>query len=586
MCGILGINERNEDLIKRAAALFPYRGPDWFGMSSDDHATLGHHRLAIIDLDPRANQPMSDESGDTSVIFSGEIYNFLEIKKELIKKRYVFRTESDTEVLLNAYKEWGVDLVEHIDGMFAAAFYDRAGSLLVLLTDRENMKPIFYTFERGVFAFASELKGVAKMLKEKNIPLTLDQSALKLYFVFGYVPVPRTLYREIHRLAKRTCITFDLKARTLEERVYAPEKPIALGEEALRALIEKKIEAHLIADVPVGVLFSGGTDSSLIVAVLHKLGVNLKTFSLRIEGRAEDRKYFEAIAKHLNISPHIWDFGVQEFDSVYEEVMREMDDPIADNSLVPTHFIAKKAREEVTVVLSGEGGDEFFYGYSRSFILNRMNRHVDAKLGISEHLFFALPSFKAKNKLFEKLFIVLRRPIAFYLLTMTPARDFLTLGAWLAAKQEIVGRHIPPSSFDPELYLENDLLRKTDIATARVSLEGRVPLLDKDIVAAARGSVELPHSGILKPYLKKVLSHYLPPELVYRGKMGFGLKLATFFHQSPHIARDLPAAVTYLKKHGLLDARTPSTELLMKKHMQYAWQLIVLYHALKNTEEL
>ena len=264
--------------------------------------------------------------------------------------------------------------------------------------------------------------------------------------------------------------------------------------------------------------------------------------------------------------------------------MQEMDDPLADNSLLPTHFIAKKAREHVTVVLSGEGGDEFFYGYPRSFILNRMNGKLDARLGISERLYFALPPFRAKNKLVEELFILLRGPIAFYLLTMTPARDFLTQSAWLLAKHEIVGQHISPASFDAELYLDNDLLRKTDMATARVSLEGRMPLLDKDIVAAAQGSVGLPSSGILKPYLKKVLSHYLPPELVYRGKMGFGLKLATFFRQSPHIARDLPKAVSYLKERGLLDVAVPSTAVLMERYMQYSWQLIVLYRALRTVE--
>lgn len=588
MCGIIGINESNEGLVRKAAQRFCYRGPDASGFFSDERVTLGHHRLAIVDLDARANQPMADDMGTVEVVFNGEIYNFKELRAEL-EQKYTFRTTSDTEVLLYAYREWGSTMACRLQGMFALGIYDMTQGKIILMRDHAGIKPLYYYAHDGVMVFASELKGVVAALRAKNIHPVLDEKALDLYFVFGYIPSPYSIYIGVRKLERASLLEYDLALKKIiRQETYKSEYARVQSKEEYAALLEKKILAHLAADVPVGVFFSGGTDSSLVVSVLHKYGINLETFSIGIDYKTDDGFYFRKIAEHLGITSHVFDFTIAEFDRVYEPVMSRMDEPTSDNSIFPTYFVSAKAAEHVKVVLSGEGGDEYFYGYPRSLVLHGLNgygEYFDRRVSVIDLLFFLTPSYTAKNYFFERLFRLCRMPYSYYLLAMSPSRDNMSLRQWRLAKKEIRGRNIRPMALDQELYLENDLLRKTDFATSYASIEGRVPLLDIEIIQNAKKfEVEKLTGGVLKAFLKSILAEYLPAELVYRNKSGFGTNMQRNFEQSQYLKKDLETALIYLAKKNICCFSRHRMDAYMKRYPNYCFALISLYYALHNTE--
>lgn len=584
MCGLIGMNGRNEELIRHAAGLISYRGPDYTGVYVDDQVTLGHNRLAILDLDPRSNQPMCDDTQRIYTIFNGEIYNFKEIRKKL-EHKYHFRTTSDTEVLMYAYREYGKDMASHLHGMYAFVVYDLDKQKIFIFRDHAGIKPLYYFHINGVFAFGSELKGLLDIAQQKKISLNLDQKAIDTYLVFGYVPSPSTLYKGVYKLEASSCLEFDIKENSIIsiEKFTPAVKPVSTEAE-FEQVIKDKILTHLIADVPVGVFFSGGTDSSLIASVLHEAGVDLETFSIRMEGKQEDEKHFTEISKHLKLKSNVYDFTIKEFDEVYYEVMNLMDDPIFDSSLFPTYFVSKKAAEKVKVVLSGEGGDEFFYGYQRDFVLSRLNSKSDYELDLIDKVYFALPSFKAKNKLFEKVCAFFGKPFSYYLVGMSTSRDAAGVERWKLSKDEFKNRKLKPLDIDKKLYLENVLLRKTDAATSYVSIEGRVPLLDPAIIGNAH-QFESSYlaGGILKSFLKKMLARYIPEHLVYRGKSGFGMNMITKFKKSQYLRGDLTRAVEYLNAKKLLNMDIQNNyDYYIAKYPNFCFSLITLYYSLKN----
>lgn len=584
MCGIIGINEKDEKLILDSGEGFKYRGPDATAFFSDDFVTLGHHRLAIVDLDTRSSQPMSDDSGKIWIVFNGEIYNFKAVKERLANT-YQFKTTSDTEVLIYAYKEWGLKMTEHVKGMFALAIYDQEAQKIILLRDHAGIKPLCYYAKDGVFVFASEIKGVLKALNLKNIFPKIDHKMVDLYFTLGYLPTPYTLYENVHKLPKRSYLEYDLRTKTVtrQGQYQAVYNRVVNSEEYIK-LIEQKILDHLIADVPVGVFFSGGTDSSLIVAVLHKYKINLETFSIKINYKSDDARHFSEISKLLELKYHVFDFDVAELDQIYEEVMTKIDEPSFDNSIFPTYFVSKKAAGKVKVVLSGEGGDEIFYGYPRSQILYRLNKYPDYRVSFFDYLYLWLPAFKAKNRLFEKLFLLLKKPIS-YLLVSGVSRDRATIAQWRQLKGELRARRLKPLQFDQELYLENDLLRKIDFATSYTSIEGRVPLLDVDIMNNS-GVVEDEKlaGGVLKAFLKKMLARYLPAESVYRSKSGFGVDIGGLFKQSQFLGHDLAKALVFLEENKIYRVGNKNIDFLIRKYPHLCFAIVSLYRSILNNK--
>lgn len=589
MCGIIGINERNESLVTESAKLFCYRGPDAFGLFADEDITLGHNRLSIIDLDARSTQPMWDEAGEVAIVFNGEIFNFKELKEKLSPK-YNFRTTSDTEVLLYLYREYGEEMGIHLDGMYAFAIYDKRNRRVYLFRDHAGIKPLYYTFRDGLFAFSSEIKGLTHVLREKYREVPLNQEGIDMYKVLGYIPSPATLYKDIWKLERSSFLVFDLENKKIEKMAsFVPMVKEIYDIEKFAETIEQSILNSLIADVPVGVFFSGGTDSSLVAAVLHKHNIDLETFSIRMAGKGEDEKYFNEIVKHLSLKSKVFSFGVKEFDEIYHELMEKVDEPLSDSSLFPTYYISKQAARSVKVVLSGEGGDEYFYGYPRSKTLASFDQSKrDYCITALDRLYFITPPFFGKNRLFERLFQLAGQPVSYYLVHMSPGRDLAILKEWKRTKEEFQKKDVLPMEFDPIFYLENGPLRKTDLTTSYNSIEGRVPLLNPNIILNAPNFANTHlEGGVLKASLKKILTNYLPAELVYRGKSGFGMDMRTYFLGSKYLKDDLYVAVKFLSDRGVVDLKWKEGDIekAIEKYPNFCLSLISLFYVMKNNEK-
>lgn len=519
MCGIIGTSWAAEQGVREAAATFAYRGPDDFGLFMDGRVTLGHDRLSIVDLDPRSNQPMADEKGGIYIVFNGEIYNHQEIRKALDGK-YSFHTTSDTETLLYAYREYGDSLGEYLRGMFSFVIYDAPRHKLVAFRDHAGIKPLYYFYDGEKFAFASELKGIVHALRKEKIELAQDLSAYHAYAAHGYIPSPRTLYRKVQKLERGHMAVFDLESKKIDIKPYKKHSSAVSNVEAFQKQIEDRVLDHLMADVPVGVFFSGGTDSSMIVSILHAHGIDLAAFSVAMQEKKEDQRYFEQVSQHLGVRSHVFSFGPKEFMETYEQVMSRVDDPIADGSIFPTYFISEKASKQVKVVLSGEGGDEYFYGYHRQHVLKGM-RWKKSFLG---KLVDTCSRYGGGVPWLRKVYAAIGDIAGFYLYDMSPFSGQLSKEACIAGRKTLEALGGKPIDIDKHLYLENDLLRKVDMATSYASIEGRVPLLDVDVCANASTFAEgYVQGGELKGLLKSMLCKYLPKELVYRKKTGFGL---------------------------------------------------------------
>ncbi len=584
MCGIIGINERNEGQVQAAASLFSYRGPDATRFFSDGQVTLGHHRLAILDIDSRSHQPMSSIDGDLHIVFNGEIYNFKDVREQLSGK-YYFKTASDTEVLLYAYKEWGLGMTKYIRGMYALALYDVPQQKILLLRDHVGIKPLYYYAKNGVFIFSSEIKGLTALLTKKGLPLVVRTDSVEMFLTAGYIPSPHTLYEDIFRIERSSYLEYDLTRSSVSQKgSYCQSVDLVSDEADFAQLLEKQVLAHLISDAPVGVFFSGGTDSSLIAAILKKYNIDLETFSIAVDYKTEDKNYFDRIGTLLQLKTNTFRFDVEEFDSVYEEVMSKIDEPTYDNSIFPTYFVSKKAAQKVKVVLSGEGGDEYFFGYPRDVILAKLEKKRDYDITWLDRAFFFIPSFRSKNLLFEKLFSFFGQPFSYYLLHMSPSKDLGCLRGWRLWKEHFKQGKSLPRRLNQDFYLEGDLLRKIDFATSYVSIEGRVPLLDLSIVRnSAQFSAECFTGGISKAFLKKMLLRYLPPELVYRNKSGFGIDLKKIFQRSCLLIEELELAQRYLSSQSLLKSQYRDSKVLVEKYPNLAFSLICLYRVLKNT---
>ena len=588
MCGIIGVTGKYSEAVRKAAGAFAYRGPDSFGLFMDEEMTLGHNRLSIIDLDARSNQPFFNAEGTVGIVFNGEIYNFPELKKELeASGKYAFRTTSDTEVLVYAYQEWGIGFVRRLRGMFAFALYDVRAKKVVLASDVAAIKPLYYRHEKHSLIFSSEIKGILALMDDLGHPVPpVDHKAVDLYFALGYIPAPLTLYADIKRLPPHTSIVYDFETGLLTEESYDPFEvgESKLTDDQLLAVIKDSVMVHLISDVPVGVFFSGGTDSSLIAAILNEAGMRMETFSVALQGRGADSRYFSAIAKELNLKTHVIAFDQAAFEKAYQEVLGLLDEPIASNSMLPMHALAQYASERVKVVLSGEGGDEFFSGYPRSAVLNGMKDKTNT-FGLLEKLYLYTPTFTGKNALFEKLFIFFKRPLSYYLLTMSPSRDVLTAQAWQRAYALLALDRVLPPSYDSRWYLPNDLLRKADLATMYSSVEARVPLVDREVIKASRLIPLAKSSHELKASLKRLLARYLPDEYVYRKKSGFGLHLPVYFAHSETIPKELKAAIDFLKNADLLPLkRIPPQAELMDRYPNLVWAIIVLARVIQNNQ--
>jgi len=541
MCGIAGITKPlSTNRYARVFSTLARRGPDGHDVWADDQVTLFHGRLAIIDVLARSNQPMVDSTGRYILVFNGEIYNY-KVLREQFKAQYQFRTTSDTEVILAGYILHGHKIWSMLSGMFAAVIYDLDKEVILLARDHAGIKPLFYSTAGGALSFGSEMKSVFALNPELTAKDDIEPSRLNDYFVLGYIASPDTLYKRVNSLPRAHYAEYRLRDKNFSIKSYPP---VVYGvTNPLETTLTTAVIEHLESDVPVALFFSGGIDSSLIAAILERQQRGLQAFSLSMPGRTADEDYGNKIAAHLGISIERSIFDQAAFDQSYAAVRTYLDVPLADVALFPTYFISSLAAAKYKVVLSGEGGDELFYGYRRQISL-RHNRHSGQAL---LRAYLALPNHPGKGRVFVELAKRLDAA-GYYISQGSPSLS--TLGVTEYTKiHDLIDKLPQAIDIDKEFYLENMLLRKLDQMTMATSLEGRVPLLSPRLYPYSDqvGARDITDELATKRALKEVLRAYVPSELIDRPKSGFGFRPEVFMRENNQVYEDFTQAYWFLK---------------------------------------
>jgi asparagine synthase (glutamine-hydrolysing) len=543
-----------------------HRGPDDWGVWSDDRCALGHRRLSIIDLSAAGRQPMSNMRGDILITFNGEIYNFQQLRRELEGLGHSFRTRTDTEAIIYAYEQWGVDCLAKLRGMFAFGLWDRRRRRLFLARDRVGKKPIFYAQFGDRFLFASELQG---LLADKGVPREIDPPAIDAYLSYGYVPAPHTAFKCVYKLPPAHYLTLELKRAGYEKRIerywtldYAPKLRISENEacEALREKMTEAVRLRMISDVPLGAFLSGGVDSSVVVGLMAKLsGANVKTFSIGFNEAAYDETaHARRIAERWGTDHH--EFIVEpDALSILPKLIRHYGEPYADSSAIPTFYVAQMTRRHVTVALNGDGGDESFAGYERylaNYLAERI-RSIPGAAVAARALGRIIPDSidpKSPARRARRFLAAASRPMAErypqWLKTFqdeaktklySPEFGGLLNGHGAGPLKTLFNGSMPfrlalhpvdaAMAVDVRSYLPYDLLVKVDITSMAKGLEARSPFLDHEVMEfAARLPVEIKfRRWRLKSLLKRAFADLLPPENVNRRKMGFGVPVGQWF---------------------------------------------------------
>ncbi|MFQ5633325.1 MAG: asparagine synthase (glutamine-hydrolyzing), partial [bacterium] len=534
--------------------LLSHRGPDDKSTFIDDHIALGHRRLSIIDLSPAGRQPMQSHDGPYWITYNGEIYNFPELKKELQSRGMKFRTATDTEVILKAYEAFGDDCVTHLNGMFAFAIWDAYNKKLLLARDRLGKKPLFYYHKDKTFIFASEMKAI---LTAPGVSKEIDYEALNLYLHYNYIPAPWTIFKHIRKVREASLLIFHdgaIEEKSYWElpepgdRVYKNENEAA---DELDALLTEAVQCRMICDVPLGAFLSGGVDSSAIVAMMAKINKEpVKTFTIDFaEAAFSEREDAEIVANHCKTDHRVLRVKTDAID-LLPKLVWHFDEPFGDSSAIPTYYVSKMAREHVTVILSGDGGDELFAGYN-------------SYLKKDEHeKFLHLPK-RLRKAVFGKVANALpiqapMRNFLYYVAEANKGDGAEALGTYPYIKNDLISgdlrEHLNGSNtfrleeqvlsqtgiqnklsrlqyLDARLYLPGDILVKVDRMSMANSLETRAPLLDYRLVEFAfRLPLELRINGTTTKYLlKKVLGRYIPQEIINKRKHGFAVPIKNWF---------------------------------------------------------
>jgi asparagine synthase (glutamine-hydrolysing) len=576
MCGICGIladapAPALRAGIQRMADALTQRGPDGEGAWLDEAAgvALGHRRLAIIDLSPGGRQPMMSASGRYAVTYNGEIYNYRALRAELEATGLRFRTQSDTEVLIEACALWGVAATaRRLNGIFAIALWDREERILSLIRDPLGVKPLYWSSQGSVLLFGSQLGALAAHPSWRP---EIDRDALTAYFRHGYVPAPRSIYRGVSKLPPGTILTFRRgaaprlesywDARATAEAGIAARLDVTAAEARARleVLLRQAVERQMVADVPLGAFLSGGIDSSMVVALMQAQSARpVRSFTIGFrEDGYDEAGHAKRVAQHLGTDHTELYVTPTEAREVIPRLADWFDEPFADASAIPTLLVAQLARQQVTVALSGDGGDEVFAGYNRYRLARRLAAALALPRGLRagaaaalrarspagwDRLLAALPArfrpAQAGDKL-EKLAQVLALPdeAAVYrrLVSQWDDPETVVLGGtepkgilWDAAvAPEVRDATERMQLLDTVTYLPDDILAKVDRASMAVGLEARVPLLDPEVVAFGwrlPPALKL-RGGTGKWLLRQVLYRYVPPALVERPKMGFGVPI-------------------------------------------------------------
>jgi asparagine synthase (glutamine-hydrolysing) len=602
MCGILGFinldrnNRADQRIARQMAEAIVHRGPDDEGFYFKDNVALGMRRLSIIDLET-GHQPISNEDGSVWVVFNGEIYNFLELRQRLVARGHQFRTHSDTEVIVHLYEDYGDDLVDHLNGMFAFALWDERRERLLVARDRMGEKPLYFTQTAESFIFASELKSlVTHPLVERRINLL----ALRKYLQYEFVPSPHTMIEGVHKLRPAHRLIFEQDQWRTERywRLSYEGERLKIGEdeaiEETRRRLREAVRLRLVSDVPLGVLLSGGIDSSSVAELACEAAEGrVKTFSIAFDEKSFDESsYARLVANHLGTEHYERRFTEREMLDIVPEIPRLLDEPLGDGSLIPTYLLSRFTRERVTVALGGDGGDELFAGYP-TYAAHRMAGYYRAlprfvRKGLIEPAIARLPvstdnlSFDFKAKRFVQgaaLPAGTRHTV--WMGSYTAEQQRLLLSPEVLATcpddqvfDEVRGFDQPNGhdvvermmALDATHYLSECVLFKVDRASMAASLETRAPFLDHTLVEfLAKLPLDLKLRGFTGKYvLKRAMRGRLPQQVINRPKKGFGMPVAKWIKgELRGFVRDT-FAPERLRRRGLFHA--DYVERLLREH--------------------
>lgn len=606
MCGIVGLvdfrSASNLGLLNKMTDILYYRGPNdggyLFEQLGSAQVGLGHRRLSILDLSNHGHQPMA--FNHLTIVYNGEVYNFKEIRTDLEKHGYTFESQSDTEVILKAYHRWGVEAVHRFNGMFAIAIFDSQQETLTLIRDRAGVKPLYWYHKDGLFMFASELKSFHEHPKFQK---ALNHDGLALFLQYGYIPQPHTIFNHTHKLKAGHILEFNIKDSQLNIEKYwdvidcynKPKLNISEQEamDETERLLKSACEYRMVSDVPVGVFLSGGYDSSVVAALLQsERSEKLKTFSIGFhEKKFNEAHHAKRVAEHLGTDHTEYYCTQKDALKILPKLSEIWDEPFADNSVIPTALVSMLAREQVTVSLSADGGDEVFGGYDKyvqAAYYHRLFNKIPARGGIAKALSFISPestgldllvrNFSGKyHSALSIMFADSQNEAMQNLQKIFSDKELSCLVRYNVGKVK--------TDFDTVTLLNNDLsdldkmmaidfktyqldniLTKVDRATMSVSLEGREPMLDNRLIEyVARLDPDLKIKNGNKKYLLKQITHkYLPKEIMDRPKMGFNVPIIEWFSDELKHYLEQYFDPVLLKKQGLFNV-----EELTKMKRQY-----------------
>jgi len=627
MCGICGkLDFRNKkidpDLLLNMANTMAYRGPDDSGFFVFNNVGLAHRRLSIIDLSEKGHQPMSNEDDSLWIVFNGEIYDFMEHRKNLEKKGHILKSRTDSEVIIHLYEEYGINCLEKLNGMFAFALWDKNKERLWLVRDRVGIKPLHYYYDDKTLIFGSEIKS---LLVDPEISKSIDSRALELYLTLNYIPAPYTIFKGINKLEPGSYLLAEKGKISIEKywdvslsQTGSNEffDDITESSHRLFHIIEDAVKRRLIADVPLGAFLSGGIDSSIIVALMARNSpLPVQTFSIGYKDipSFDETGYAMEVAKFNNTDHHEFKLSSHDIISAFPEVLDTLDEPFADSSAIPTFIVSRETRNHVTVAMSGDGGDELFAGYRMyrgekwakyfslmpSFINQKLlspiinllpdsrdNRYLEYNRRLKKFFRGASNSFPIRYKNWREVF---SDPLKKEVLTHPEYNDFY-LGK-ITSIFEDKKKVFKDDLINLMLYMDftgllhGDMLTKVDKMSMANSLEVRVPLLDHTVAEYAfkiKGNMKL-RGKTGKFILLKAFKDLLPPGMHKRPKAGFEIPLGAWFRKELKFLIDDYLSEDRIKKHDLFKY-TPIQNLI-KKHMNnrqdtswHLWNLIVFQH--------
>lgn len=599
MCGITGFadftNNSSVELAAEMAATMPHRGPDgqgeYFQQFDQVQIGFGHRRLSIIDLSHAAGQPMHYDG--LTIVFNGEIYNYNEIRNELIALGHQFQTHSDTEVILHSWRQWDEKCIEKWRGMFAIAILDQKSNELICIRDRAGVKPFHYYFHKDVFIFGSELKNLmAHPAFEKQI----NTSAVASFLQYGYISAPYSIFQHTHKLKPGHILRLQLSTKNISVHQYwnvydyynKPKLNISLPDavDETERILKESFQYRMVADVPVGVFLSGGYDSTCVTSLLQSTSTDkLRTFTIGTEDDTlNEAPFARQIAHRLGTDHTEYYCTSKEALDIIPSLPFYYDEPFADSSAIPTILVSRMARQKVAVALSADAGDEIFAGYNRYDYISRYGQKIQSvpaplrKMVASIMSLISSESIPVLNKKanfhsrYDKLKNLLNDPSTAELLknlnivfTDKEVKNLVT-GQWPMLQTPHTSKELQPAQYDPlsfmmaidyQTYMADDILQKVDRAAMSVSLEGREPFLDQNIIqwAAQLPSNYKYHNGSKKYILKQIVHKYIPQQIMDRPKSGFAIPVQDW------LSKELKPLVQHhfsnkaFNAHGLFDTR-------------------------------